>query len=48
VNATTPAALESLTRYIDVYTSFGLIAVATGLLVLLFSSRLNKLMHGIK
>lgn len=48
VDATTPAALESLTRYIDVYTSFGMIAVATGLLVLIFSSRLNKLMHGIK
>ncbi|MDD3979735.1 MAG: oligopeptide:H+ symporter, partial [Proteiniphilum sp.] len=48
VNATTPAALESLTRYIDVYTSFGLIAVATGLLVLILSPRLNKLMHGIK
>ncbi|HAR38474.1 MAG TPA: MFS transporter, partial [Porphyromonadaceae bacterium] len=41
-------ALESLTRYIDVYTSFGLIAVATGLLVLILSPQLNKLMHGIK
>jgi POT family proton-dependent oligopeptide transporter len=39
---------ESLTRYIDVYTSFGLIAVATGFLVLILSPRLNKLMHGIK
>ncbi|MDD3075011.1 MAG: peptide MFS transporter [Proteiniphilum sp.] len=48
VTATTPAALESLTRYIDVYTSFGLIAVATGLVVLILSPRLNKLMHGIK
>ena len=48
VNGTIPAALESLTRYIDVYSSFGLIAVATGLLVLILSPRLNKLMHGIK
>ena len=48
VAAAGPAALESLTRYIDVYTSFGLIAVATGLLVLILSPRLNKLMHGIK
>lgn len=48
LTAATPAALESLTRYIDVYTNFGLIAVATGLLVLILSPRLNKLMHGIK
>ena len=48
VTVSTPVALESLTRYIDVYTSFGLIAVATGLVMVLLSPRLNKLMHGIK
>ncbi|MDD4158897.1 MAG: peptide MFS transporter [Proteiniphilum sp.] len=48
VAAVTPTGMESLTRYIEVYTNFGLIAVATGLLVLILSPKLNKLMHGIK
>ncbi|MDO5522788.1 MAG: peptide MFS transporter [Bacteroidia bacterium] len=43
-----PNAAESLSRYIDVYTIFGLIAVGVGLVVLILSPKLNKLMHGIK
>lgn len=39
---------ESLNRYIEVYSTFGWIAIGTGLVVLLFSPKLNKLMHGIK
>ena len=43
-----PTAAESLARYIDVYTVFGLIAVAVGLVVVIISPKLNKLMHGIR
>src|SRR5690606_25530195 len=43
-----PTGLESLSRYIEVYTVFGLIAVGTGLLVVILSPKLNKLMHGIR
>lgn len=38
----------SLFRYIDVYTTFGIIAVATGVIVILLSPKLNRMMHGIK
>jgi POT family proton-dependent oligopeptide transporter len=38
----------SLHTYIDVYVLFGCIAVGVGLVVLLLSPKLNKLMHGIK
>jgi POT family proton-dependent oligopeptide transporter len=38
----------SLHTYIDVYVLFGCIAVSVGLVVLLLSPKLNKLMHGIK
>ena len=41
-------AQASLMTYIDIYTMFGLIAIGVGLLVLLLSPKLNKLMHGIK
>ena len=43
-----PTAAESLTRYIDVYTVFGLIAVGVGLVVIIISPKLNKLMHGVR
>ena len=43
-----PTGMESLSRYIEVYTVFGLIAIGTGLLVVIFSPQLNKLMHGIR
>jgi POT family proton-dependent oligopeptide transporter len=46
--AVAPTGLESLSRYIEVYTVFGLIAVGTGLLVVILSPKLNKLMHGIR
>ncbi|MDR0332462.1 MAG: peptide MFS transporter [Dysgonamonadaceae bacterium] len=42
------SAEASLHTYIDVYVLFGGIAVGVGLVVLLLSPRLNKLMHGIK
>jgi POT family proton-dependent oligopeptide transporter len=48
VAAVAPTGMESLTRYIEVYTMFGLIAIGTGLVVVLLSPKLNKLMHGIK
>jgi POT family proton-dependent oligopeptide transporter len=41
-------AYASLMNYIDVYTLFGLIAVGAGLVALLISPKLNKLLHGIK
>lgn len=40
-------AAGSLFRYIDVYTSFGWVAVVTGIVVILFSPILNRMMHGI-
>ena len=39
---------ESLFRYIEVYSVFGWIAIGTGIVVLLLSPKLNKLMHGIR
>ena len=48
IPAALPSAGESLARYIDVYTVFGLIAVGVGLFVLIISPKLNKLMHGIR
>lgn len=48
ITTTAVAGAESLSRYIDVYSTFGWIAIGTGVVVLLFSPLLNKLMHGIK
>lgn len=48
VGAALPEASESLFRYIDVYVTFGWIAVGIGLLVLILSPKLTKLLHGIK
>jgi len=41
-------AAESLDKYVGVFTQFGYIAIISGVVVLLFSPLLNKLMHGIK
>jgi POT family proton-dependent oligopeptide transporter len=38
---------ESFTTYIDIYTQMGLITVGIGLLLVLISKPLNKLMHGV-
>lgn len=48
IPAALPSAAESLSRYIDVYTVFGLIAVGVGIVVVIISPKLNKLMHGIR
>jgi POT family proton-dependent oligopeptide transporter len=40
--------LESYTTYVDIYTQMGLITVAIGLLLIVISKPLNKLMHGVK
>jgi POT family proton-dependent oligopeptide transporter len=42
------AAQESLASYVDVYTTMGLVTVAIGLGLVLFSGVLNKMMHGVK
>ncbi|MDD4777181.1 MAG: peptide MFS transporter [Fermentimonas sp.] len=47
-SAVLPSTAESLFRYIDVYTVFGLISVGVGIIVVIASPRLNKLMHGIR
>ncbi|UCH66831.1 MAG: hypothetical protein JSW63_00850 [Ignavibacterium sp.] len=39
---------ESLTVYLDVYTTMGLITVGIGLFLVLISKPLNKLMHGVE
>lgn len=38
---------DSFTTYIDIYTQMGLITVGIGLLLILISKPLNKLMHGV-
>ncbi len=38
---------ESFTNYVDIYTQMGLITVGIGLLLVLISKPLNKLMHGV-
>ncbi len=48
VSTVVPNAADSLFRYIDVYVTFGWIAVGVGLVVLIFSPKLTKLLHGIK
>lgn len=40
-------AAESLTQYVDIYTQMGLITVGIGLVLVIFSKPLNKLMHGV-
>lgn len=40
-------AQQSLTQYVDIYTQMGLITVGIGLILVIFSKPLNKLMHGV-
>jgi len=44
----TLSAAESLVTYVDVFTQFGWIAIISGVIVVIISPFLNKLMHGIK
>jgi POT family proton-dependent oligopeptide transporter len=39
---------ESLTKYVDIFTQFAWIGIIAGLVILVLSPLLNKLMHGIK
>jgi POT family proton-dependent oligopeptide transporter len=41
-------AVESFTTYVDIYTQMGLITIGIGLVLILLSGPLNKLMHGVK
>jgi len=42
------SAAESLDKYVDIFTQFAWIGIGFGLVILLISPLLNKLMHGIK
>jgi len=42
------SASQSLSIYLDVYTTMGLLTVGIGLFLVLISKPLNKLMHGVK
>ena len=46
--ATTLPPAESLAQYTDVYSTMGMLTVAIGVLLILISPLLNKLLHGIK
>ena len=41
-------AQQTLTQYVDIYTQMGLITVGIGLVLVILSKPLNKLMHGVK
>ncbi len=41
------SASETLTQYVDIYTQMGLITVGIGMVLVIFSKPLNKLMHGV-
>jgi POT family proton-dependent oligopeptide transporter len=41
-------AADSFNTYVDIYTQMGLITVGIGLVLVLLSKPLNKLMHGVK
>jgi POT family proton-dependent oligopeptide transporter len=41
------SAADSFSTYVDIYTQMGLITVGIGLLLILISKPLNKLMHGV-
>ena len=41
-------AQDSLTNYVDVYTTMGLVTVGIGVLLILLSGPLNRMMHGVK
>ena len=40
-------AQQTLTQYVDIYTQMGLITVGIGMVLVIFSKPLNKLMHGV-
>jgi POT family proton-dependent oligopeptide transporter len=42
------AAQESLTKYVDIYTTMGLVTVGIGVFLILLSGPLNKMMHGVR
>jgi POT family proton-dependent oligopeptide transporter len=42
------SAAESFNQYVDIYTQMGLITVGIGLLLVLISKPLNKMMHGVR
>ena len=39
---------HTLTTYTDVYTTMGMVTVGIGVALLLLSSPLNKMMHGVR
>ncbi len=41
-------AQESLTTYVDIYTTMGLVTVGIGVFLMLLSGPLNKMMHGVR
>jgi POT family proton-dependent oligopeptide transporter len=41
-------AVDSFNTYVDIYTQMGLITIGIGLVLVLLSGPLNKLMHGVK
>jgi proton-dependent oligopeptide transporter, POT family len=41
-------ASDSLNNYVDVYSNMGFITIGVGLLVLILSTQINKLFHGVK
>ena len=42
------SAQQTLTQYIDIYTQMGLITVGIGMVLVILSKPLNKLMHGVR
>ncbi|MBA7571079.1 Dipeptide and tripeptide permease B [subsurface metagenome] len=45
---TIPAASETFNTYLDVFTKTGLVTIGIGILLLILSKPINKLMHGVK
>jgi dipeptide/tripeptide permease len=41
-------AQETLANYVDVYSTMGYVTVGIGLVLVVFSGLLNRLMHGIR
>jgi len=39
---------NSLAKYVDIYTTMGLLTVGIGVTLVLLSGLLNKMMHGVK
>ena len=47
-DTTTMTAAEGLANYVDVYSKMGFVAIGVGLIVVLLSPKLKKLLHGIE